>query len=158
MNQILLEVEWEGSGDIISQSSDNVLPAVDIMPEENFLVPDQGYRHWKYSHKEINTSLAGSSQTVEKRLPLNPFILSEAQEINDEMGETGEESNQSSSESKIKSPVIVKKYRKVCNRSELGEIKFFYSHFIKLLISIISFAFCFAGINLNYIKSTFLYQ
>ena len=44
MNQILLEDEWEGSGDIIPQSSGSVLPDVDIMPEDNFLVPDQGYR------------------------------------------------------------------------------------------------------------------
>ena len=98
---------------------------------------------------------------MEKLLPLNSFILSEAQEITDEMGETGEKSDQRSSESEMKSPVIAKKYRKLCNRSELDEFKFLYSHFIKLLISIISFAFCFAGINLNYKKYTkliFLYQ
>ena len=47
MNQILLEDEWEGSGDIISQSSDNVLPDLDIMPEDNFVVAEQGCRQWK---------------------------------------------------------------------------------------------------------------
>ena len=82
------------------------------MPEDNFVVPDQGYIQLTYSHKDLNTNLAGSSQTVEKCLPLNPFILSEAQEVNDEMGETGEKSDQSSSESEISSPVIAKKYRK----------------------------------------------
>ena len=121
MNQILSEDEWERSGDTFLQSSDNILPDVDIMPEDNFVVRDQGYRQRKYSNKELTTNLAGSSQTVEKRLPLNPFFLSEAQEINDEMEETGEKSDESSSESEINSPVIVKKYKKVFNQSELDD-------------------------------------
>ena len=61
MNQILLEDEWEGSGDTFSQSSDNTLPDVDTISEDNFVVPDQGYKQWKYSHREISTNLAGSS-------------------------------------------------------------------------------------------------
>ena len=84
-----------------SQSSDNILPEVDIIPEDNFVVHDQGYRQRKYSRKELNTNLAGSSQTVEKRLPLNPLFFSEAQEVNNEMGQTDEKSNQSSSEVKL---------------------------------------------------------
>ena len=99
-----------GAGTFCRQSSDNILPDVDIMPEDNFLVLDQGYRQRNVSHKELNTNLAGSSQTVEKRLPLNPFILSEAQEVNEEMGELGENCNQSSSECENKSPVIAKRY------------------------------------------------
>ena len=37
------------------------------------------------------------------------------------MGETGEKSNQSSSESDINSPVIANRYRKVCNRYKLDD-------------------------------------
>ena len=84
---------------------------------------------------------------MEKRLPLNPFVLSDALEIDDEMGETGEKSNQSSSESEIKSPVIAEKYRKLCHRSELDEFKFYSPFFMNLLSSILSFTFSFAGIN-----------
>ena len=78
INQILLEDEWERSGVIILQNSDHILPDVDLMPEEFFVIPDQGYRQRKYSHKELNKNLAGSYQTEENCLPLNPFDLSEA--------------------------------------------------------------------------------
>ena len=37
------------------------------------------------------------------------------------MGETGEKSNENSSESEFGSPVIAKKYGKVCNRFELDD-------------------------------------
>ena len=63
VNQIFLEDELERR----SQSSNKFLPDVDIIREVIFVVPDQGYRQWKNSHKELNPNLAVRSQTVEKR-------------------------------------------------------------------------------------------
>ena len=61
-----------GGEDMFSQSSDNILPDVDIVPEDKLAVPDQGYIQRTYSHKDLNTNVAGIFQTLEKPLNAKP--------------------------------------------------------------------------------------
>ena len=70
----------------------------------------------------MRENLAGSSKTVDKPYPNNPYIAFEAQEERDNImaadGNSSELDN-SSSESANNSPVIAKKSRGLLNRSQL---------------------------------------
>ena len=74
----------------------------------------------KYTKKELREDLTGSSKTVDKPYPNNPYIAFEAQEERDNtMAADGNSSelDNTSSESANNSPVIAKKSRRVLNRS-----------------------------------------
>ena len=74
----------------------------------------------------MREDLAGSSKTVDKPYPNNPYIVFEAQEERDNtMAADGNSSelNNTSSESANNSPVIAKKSRRVLNLSQLDNDK-----------------------------------
>ena len=89
--------------------------------------PDPGlYNRRKYTKKELREDLAGSSKTVDKPYPNNPYIVFEAQEERDNtMAADGNSSelNITSSDSANNFPVIAKKSRRVLNLSQLDNDK-----------------------------------
>ena len=128
-NQILLD-DWDVSLENNPCSSSNtIFDNFNTQPfqreininDSDWSPPDPGMYN-KYTKKELREDLAGSSKTVDKPYPNNPYIAFEAQEERDNtMAADGNSSelDNTSSESANNSPKIAKKSRRVLNRSKL---------------------------------------
>ena len=130
-NQILLD-DWDGSlENNPCFSSNTIFDNFNTQPiqreininDSDWSPPDPGlYIRRKNTKKELREELAGSSKTVDKPYPNNPYIAFEAQEKRDNtMAADGNSSELGNtiSESANNSPVIVKKSIRVLNRSQL---------------------------------------
>ena len=130
-NQILLD-DWNDSLENHPCSSSNtIFDNFNTQPiqreininDSDWSPPDPGlYNRRKYTKKEFREDLAGSSKTVDKPYPNNPYIAFEAQEERDNtMAADGKSSELDNTglESANNSPVIAKKSRRVLNRSQL---------------------------------------